>query len=154
MMELNGNIISDGPWGGRGGGEWDDGSHSTVKRLIISHGWVIDSIEVEYGDDEGRSVSHGRHGGGGGTRSEIDLDYPDEFITAIHVTYGTFVWLPVVKAVHTLEIETNRRRYGPFGFGTGRRSFTYRAANGMIVGFHGTSGSFLNSIGVHVRPLH
>nr|DAD27431.1 TPA_asm: hypothetical protein HUJ06_028899 [Nelumbo nucifera] len=70
MMELNGNIISDGPWGGRGGGEWDDGSHSTVKRLIISHGWVIDSIEVEYGDDEGRSVSHGRHGGGGGTRSE------------------------------------------------------------------------------------
>ena len=49
----------------------------------------------------------------------------------------------------SLTFHTNKRKYGPFGDEQGI-SFSSGSNNGVIVGFHGRKGWFIDSIGVHV----
>ena len=49
----------------------------------------------------------------------------------------------------SLTLYTNKRKYGPFGEEQGS-SFSSASNNGIIVGFHGRKGGFVDSIGVHV----
>lgn len=49
----------------------------------------------------------------------------------------------------SLTLHTNKRKYGPFGEEQGT-SFSSASNNGIIVGFHGRKGWFVDSIGVHV----
>ena len=51
-----------GPFGeSEEGDSFDDGVHSTVKRLVITHGVFIQSIQIEY-DDNGSPIWSDRHG--------------------------------------------------------------------------------------------
>ncbi|KAG6704978.1 hypothetical protein I3842_07G158700 [Carya illinoinensis] len=143
--------ISVGPWGGQQGLAWDDGFYSTVRQVVITHGAGIDCIQIEY-DDKGTSIWSGRHGGNGGNRTDkIKLDYPDEFLTSIRGYYGGLNdWGPVF--IRSLTLESNKKTYGPFGFEQGTY-FSFPMTGGRIVGFHGKSNWYLDSIGAYLKPI-
>ena len=52
-------------------------------------------------------------------------------------------------AIKSLTFHTTKKKYGPFGEEQGT-FFSSVLADGMIVGFHGRSGWYIDSIGVHV----
>lgn len=52
-------------------------------------------------------------------------------------------------AIKSLTFHTTKKKYGPFGEQQGT-FFSSFLADGMIVGFHGRSGWYIDSIGVHV----
>jgi hypothetical protein len=67
-----------------------------------------------------------------------------------HITgyYGSTI-LRGPTVVKSLAFYTNKKKYGPFRDEQGI-SFSSRSNNGVIVGFHGRKGWFIDSIGVHV----
>ncbi|KAL5557963.1 hypothetical protein UlMin_034174 [Ulmus minor] len=143
--------VSAGPWGGDDGVPFDDGVYSTVRQVIITYGSAIDSIQIEY-DQKGSSVWSEKHGGRGGNKTDkVKLDYPDEFLTSFHGYYGKIAeWGPAL--VRSLTFKSNRKTYGPFGVEQGT-CFSFPMSGGKIVGFHGKAGWYLDSIGVHLKPL-
>ncbi|XP_062097348.1 jacalin-related lectin 3-like [Humulus lupulus] len=155
MSYLEGNEKSNksgGPWGGECGGRWDDGVYCSVRQIIISHGAVIDSIQIEY-DTRGCSLWSEKHGGSGGVKTDkVKLDYPDEYLISISGYFGSVSDCgPVV--IRSLAFETNKRRFGPYGFQKGTH-FSFSLTGAKIVGFHGrTTGLHLDAIGVYVKPF-
>ncbi|XP_059652217.1 mannose/glucose-specific lectin-like [Cornus florida] len=145
--------ISDGPFGGQGGDQWDDGKYNTVRQFKISHGSVIDSIQFEY-DDNGKSkwsVKHGRSDGG--NKRTVQLNYPDEYLISI----SGYLTKDSNKAViQSLTMQSNKNQYGPYGAEKGKHFSTTQSGNGRIVGFHGRSGLYLDSIGAYFEsfPVH
>ncbi|KAL8166090.1 hypothetical protein V2J09_007589 [Rumex salicifolius] len=144
--------ITAGPWGGQYGCRWDDGAYCTIRQVVIASSAVIDSIRFEY-DNKGHSIWSDKHGGSGGKLEKIILDYPSEFLVSISGCYGSFSEQEHV-VVRSLFLESNRKKYGPFGITQGT-SFSLPISRGKLVGFHGRSSWFLDSIGVYVKPsLH
>ncbi|XP_058110546.1 jacalin-related lectin 3-like isoform X2 [Magnolia sinica] len=143
--------IAVGPWGGQGGTKWDDGAYTTIRQLVVVHAVAIDSIQIEY-DNKGSSVWSEKHGGSGGSRTDqIKLNFPDEYLISISGYYGSiFFGFPTI--VRSLTFETNRTKYGPFGFQQGT-PFIFPATGSKIVGFHGSSGWYLESIGFYLKPM-
>ncbi|KAF9619350.1 hypothetical protein IFM89_006537 [Coptis chinensis] len=143
--------ISVGPWGGLDGDRWDDGVYTTIRQLVIAHGAGIDSFQVEY-DKKGSSIWSGKHGGSGGIKvDKIKLDFPDEFLTSIAGHYGSINdWSPVL--IRSLTFQSNRKTYGPFGTQEGNQ-FSFSMNGGKIVGFHGRSSWYLDSVGVYLKSL-
>lgn len=150
-MEFGKNFVSVGPWGGQGGHKWDDGVYSTVRQVEVAHGAGIDSIKVQY-DRNGTPEWEEKHGGTGGAKVDtIRLDYPDEFLTSFHGTYGSLQeWGAIF--VRSLTFRSNKRTYGPYGIEEGT-FFSFPITQGKIVGFHGKCGWYLDAIGVHLEPL-
>ncbi|KAH7524141.1 hypothetical protein FEM48_Zijuj06G0087700 [Ziziphus jujuba var. spinosa] len=142
--------VTVGPWGGDDGVAWDDGIHSSVKQVVITYGTAIDSIQFEY-DDNGNSIWSEKHGGRGGyITDKVNLDCPNEFLTSIQGYYGRIIaWGPVL--LRSLTFKSNKKTYGPFGNDEGT-SFSHTMNGGKIVGFHGRSGWYVDSIGVHLLP--
>ncbi|KAL9445950.1 hypothetical protein AB3S75_013766 [Citrus x aurantiifolia] len=156
MMSYEGYEVEDdhvtvGPWGGQNGARWDDGVFSGVRQVVISYGAGIDSILIEY-DKKGSSVWSDKHGGSGGFKTnKVKFNYPEEFLVSVSGYYGSIIdYGPVL--VRSLVFESNKRKYGPFGLQQGIH-FSLPMAGGMIAGFHGRSSWFLESIGVHLKPL-
>ena len=120
--------------------------------MIISHGVVIDSIQIEY-DTRGCPVWSEKQGGSGGIKTDkVKLDYPEEYLISISGYYGNITEYGP-HMVRSLLFESNKRRYGPFGFQKGTH-FSFSLIGGKIVGFHGrSSGLHLDAIGVYVKPL-
>ncbi|XP_050211243.1 jacalin-related lectin 3-like isoform X1 [Mercurialis annua] len=143
--------IALGPWGGQDGHRWDDGVHSTVRQLVIAHGSGIDSIQFEY-DKKGTSIWSEKHGGSGGIRTDkVKLDYPEEYLVSVNGHYGSLnQWGSVF--ILSLTFQSNKRTYGPFGVEQGTY-FSFPVTGGKIVGFHGKSGWFLDSIGIYLKPV-
>lgn len=54
--------------------------------------------------------------------------------------------------IHSLTFQSNKRTYGPFGNETGRK-FSFPATGGKIIGFYGSSGSHLESLGAYFEPI-
>lgn len=52
--------------------------------------------------------------------------------------------------VRSLKFETNLGTFGPYGEEVGM-PFDLPAHNGQIIGFHGHSGLYLDSLGVYVK---
>lgn len=144
--------IAAGPWGGQSGYRWDDGGYSTVRQVVISSSAAgIDSVQLEY-DKNGSSVWSDNHGGTSGIKTDkIQLDYPNEFLVSISGHYGPVgEGGPVI--VRSLIFESNRMKFGPFGHERGV-PFSLPVTGGKLVGFHGRSSLYLDSIGVYVKPL-
>lgn len=152
LQERRKQSISLGPWGGQGGHKWDDGVYSTVRQLEVAHGAGIDSIKVQY-DKNGTPEWSEKHGGSGGAKvDKVKLNYPDEFLTSVHGTYGSLQeWGPIL--VRSLTFQSNKRTYGPYGV-EGGTFFSFPTTQGKIVGFHGKGGWYLDAIGVHLEPLN
>ncbi|XP_043709001.1 jacalin-related lectin 3-like, partial [Telopea speciosissima] len=145
--------VSVGPWGGQEGARWDDGVYNSVRQMVITHGAAIDSIQIEY-DEKGCSIWSDRHGGTGGWRTDkIKLDFPQEYLVSITGYYGCLTqWGPII--IRSLSLESNRKKYGPFGTQEGTQ-FSFSITSGKIIaGFYGRSSSYLDSIGVYLKPLH
>ncbi|KAL6521990.1 hypothetical protein OROMI_031867 [Orobanche minor] len=141
-----------GSWGGPGGTPWsykanDDG----IKQIIIRSGGVIDSIIFKGdGDETSAEVYSVKFGGRGGNRTEkILIDFPSEYLTGISGSHGRWGHFP--DLVTSLKLHTNRTEYGPFGKGSGTR-FSFVAHGGVITGFHGRAGAYLDAIGVYIKP--
>ncbi|XP_024972819.1 jacalin-related lectin 3-like [Cynara cardunculus var. scolymus] len=132
--------ISLGPWGGPKGKIWNFMPQGFIKKISIKHGGVIDSIKFQ-------SESASFFGGKGGNQTDrICIDYPDEYLVSINGTvYGGF------DVVMSLCFVTNKNRYGPYGSDTGTR-FSYNGKGGIIVGFHGRVGKYLDAVGIYVMP--
>lgn len=82
---------------------------------------------------------------------QVKLDYPDEFLTSVHGYYGSLNQRGTIF-VRSLTFESNKKKYGPFGFEEGTY-FSFPMTGGKIVGFHGRCGWYLDAIGVYLKPL-
>ncbi|CAN6805074.1 unnamed protein product, partial [Brassica oleracea] len=151
LQNVQGKPASVGPWGGQSGHAWDDGTFTTVRQIVIAHGYSIDSIQIEY-DKNGTSVWSEKRGGKGGIKfDKVKLDYPHEYLTSVKGTYSAFdVWGNL--CVRSLTFESNRKLYGPFGVESGTY-FTLPKSDSMIIGFYGKAGWYLDAIGAYLKPI-
>eukprot|EP00262_Sarcandra_glabra_P006765 TRINITY_DN1929_c0_g1_i1.p1 TRINITY_DN1929_c0_g1~~TRINITY_DN1929_c0_g1_i1.p1 ORF type:complete len:219 (-),score=31.38 TRINITY_DN1929_c0_g1_i1:233-832(-) len=144
--------IKVGPWGGNGGSTWDDGSYTGVREITLVYDRCIDSIRVEY-DKRGKPVLAEKHGGNGGNRTaHIKFLYPEEFLTTVSGHYSPVVngGTPVIRS---LTLKSNQRTFGPFGVEEGT-PFSFPMDGGLIVGFRGRSGWYLDAIGFRLSRVH
>lgn len=81
---------------------------------------------------------------------QISLQYPHEVLTGFCGYYDSLTGEASSNVVKSLTFFTNKGKYGPFGEETGT-FFASAKSEGKIVGFHGSSGCYLNSIGVHTQ---
>jgi len=81
---------------------------------------------------------------------QIELG-PSEFLMGAYGTRGPFTNSPA-DVVTSLTLVTNARSYGPFGHGGGRPFQVPMQGNSSIVGFFGCAGSYIDAIGVYVKP--
>ncbi|XP_059630981.1 agglutinin-like [Cornus florida] len=134
-----------GPFGTSGGQQWDDGTYSTVRELIIHSGMVIDCIQIVY-DNEGERVLGEKHGTVGGQENKVTLDYPDEFLLSFWGYYGQVSDMVVIRS---LGFQSNKRMIGPFGVESGEK-FQSSSTCGKIIGFYERSNKYLSSIGAYL----
>ncbi|CAL5089305.1 unnamed protein product [Urochloa decumbens] len=146
---LRSTAVKIGPWGGTGGSALDITEVPIrLESIMIRSGDVVDSIKFSYIDRVGERRSAGPWGGPGGSPHTIQLD-AGEFVREMSGTSGTYANNTVIMS---LKIVTNLQTLGPWGNGTGT-PFTVPVQRGSgIVGFFARGGSFLNAIGVYVRP--
>ncbi|XP_065880962.1 jacalin-related lectin 3-like isoform X2 [Euphorbia lathyris] len=137
--------ISDGPWGGNGGIIFDDGVYTGVREVHLTRYGGIVSIRACY-DLNGQAIWGNKHGGSGGIRlDKIAFDYPSEILTQVSGYYGSTI-LRGPTVIKSLTFHTNKRKYGPFG---DEQGISFSSNIGIILGFHGRNGWFIDSIGVH-----
>ncbi|XP_059638427.1 jacalin-related lectin 3-like [Cornus florida] len=128
---------------GRSGGEqWDDGTYTTVRELIIHSGWVIDSIQVVYNDKEGKPVWGKKHDNDGGQPNMVKLEYLDEFFISVWGYYSTVGDRVIIRS---LRFQTNKSKHGPFGIEEGEK-FEFPSTDGKIIEFQGRSDQYLTLI--------
>uniref|UniRef100_A0A803LKG9 Jacalin-type lectin domain-containing protein n=1 Tax=Chenopodium quinoa TaxID=63459 RepID=A0A803LKG9_CHEQI len=141
-------LVTHGPWGGNGGTAFDDGTYTGIRQIIISRNVGIVYMKVLYEQKE-EAVWGRRNGGTGGFKKDkIIFDYPYEILTHITGFHGpTMISSSIIKS---LTFYTTKGKYGPYGEEQGV-AFTSKSKEGMIVGFHGRKGLFLDAIGVHVK---
>ncbi|XP_031378558.1 PYK10-binding protein 1-like [Punica granatum] len=141
-----------GPFGDDSGHPWNDswdvGNHSGLRQINIRCATIIDSICCIY-DDNGNSVQASTHGGDRGEPNQIILDHPDEYLTSISGYAGKFLDEITIRS---LTFQSNKKTHGPFGIREGKH-FSFSSNIGKIIGFHGSSSTYLNSIGVHTELL-
>ncbi|KAF6149776.1 hypothetical protein GIB67_017509 [Kingdonia uniflora] len=119
--------------------------------MMIGYGPKINSIQTEY-DREGSSVWSGKHGGVGSAKvDKVKLDFPHEYLMTVSGYYGSIKSKDTIFIL-SLTLQTNKQKYGPFRTNQGTY-FSLPTTGGMIVGFHGSSGWYLDSIGVYLKPL-
>ncbi|KAF8392105.1 hypothetical protein HHK36_022447 [Tetracentron sinense] len=145
--------ISQGPWGGRGGGRWTHNNNGGIIQIKIVYEWGIDSIIFRTLDDGVKKYSKKFGTDGGSRTATIEIDWPNEYLTSISGTYGAHSPNHGPVIVTSLSFTTNLATHGPVGSGSGR-SFSLPMEGGVIVGFHGKCGLQLDSIGVYVKPLN
>jgi hypothetical protein len=143
-----------GPSGGLGGQHFSDGqpagefSSDDKRRIVqitIRSGSWIDSIQTTYKNMLNQSIQSVQHGGNGGIKEVFTLG-SDEHVTRISGKYGWWI--------DSILIETNKGRVKGWGGSGGSKGFVYNAPSGSkIQGFFGHSGSFLDSIGIILKPL-
>ncbi|XP_031378847.1 uncharacterized protein LOC116194228 [Punica granatum] len=141
-----------GPCGGSGT-PFDDGAHTTVRKISVVFDSVIHSITLEY-DDDGSLVRSRPHGGWYSTMTsrlcQVALDYPNEFLISIS---GYIEENYRFRVIRSLRFHSNRRMYGPFGEEMGTAFTIPPVDEGMIIGFFGNCDEVLDSIGTHFGPV-
>ncbi|XP_062076286.1 jacalin-related lectin 34-like [Humulus lupulus] len=146
-------IISFGIWGGLGGDSpisFKVGSGSWIKQISVGHD---DSNITSLTFLDGNGRVYGKFGGKNpndiGVEKIIEFDGRSKFLTSISGTYGIYRGLTVITS---LSFITNVDTYGPFGKETGT-IFSNPIQGGVVVGFHGKSGHYIDSIGIYVKPV-
>ncbi|RZS13642.1 hypothetical protein BHM03_00045254 [Ensete ventricosum] len=80
-------------------------------------------------------------------KNKIAFDLPFEILTHVTGYFGTTM-LMGPTAVKSLMFHTTKRGYRPYGDELGT-FFSSSLVDGMIIGFHGRSGWYIDSVGVH-----
>jgi len=154
-------------YGGSGGDGWTEGPYSGITRIIMTaNEYSLTSVQLQYvqeGNVSSKRVyrpgrSHGGlvgppHPGALGDRIEYSLNYPEEILTKISGHFGSYKPPPESwTVIKSLTFHTNKGKYGPFGQEDGTPFETEEG--GKIVGFLGSSGTLVDSIGVYMqKPL-
>jgi hypothetical protein len=136
-----------GPAGGTGGNNFDDsrilGPHNRISKIKIRSGDWIDSIQTAWTDWKVIEIWGIQHGGTGGTESIFSLA-PDEYVIGIEGKYHVYI--------NSLQIITNKRKSPLYGGTEGIQFYSFnggvRDTKLEVRGFFGSSGAFLNAIGV------
>ncbi|PON75634.1 Jacalin-like lectin domain containing protein [Trema orientale] len=82
---------------------------------------------------------------------EITLQFPEEYLVSVSGHYSPVVYggSPVLRS---LTFKSNKRTFGPYGAEEGT-PFTFPMDGGLIVGFRGRSGWYLDAIGFRLSPV-
>ncbi|XP_059630129.1 jacalin-related lectin 3-like [Cornus florida] len=141
--------VTFGPHGGEEGQSWDDGTHNTIRELIIYSLSAVRTIQVVYDDGEGNPITGKKHGRDCEEPNRVKLNYPTEYLVSISGYTGSYLNTHVVKSI---TLQSNIRQYGPYGEEEGTH-FSNPSTSGKIVGFFGRQGDVVNSIGVYIKPI-
>ncbi|KAG5588222.1 hypothetical protein H5410_048656 [Solanum commersonii] len=138
-------------WGGSGARHWNYRPKGVVKQIVVKHGSIIDSIMFKSIEENGVMESSETFGGpGGGLTTEINIDSPSEYLTGVSGTYGLYDSYLIIKSI---KFHTNLSDHGPMGSVINTdTNFSFIMQGGVVVGFHGSSGAFLDAIGLYVIP--
>ncbi|CAM0958786.1 unnamed protein product [Alopecurus aequalis] len=126
-----------------------------LANLTIFYGGVITAFSFSYIDQSGKRQHEGPWGKEHiSQKSERIVFGPLEFVEEVSGAFGIFSKYTIVTS---LTFVTNVRTYGPFGNPYNKdctlTHFRFMADEGSsIVGFHGRSGTRLDSIGVYMYP--
>ncbi|KAK4429258.1 Agglutinin [Sesamum alatum] len=149
-----------GPWGGCGGKHWDDGVFSAVKRIHIyftASRAGIQAIKFQYLRRDGTFIRSPTHGAGAEfDRVVIKIDSDDEFLIGVAGFCGRVKGNKLkgnggMEVINSLTFYTNKETYGPYGDENGNYFTSMACGNAKVVGFQGSSGTYLNAIGVHLE---
>ncbi|GLT92126.1 hypothetical protein SLE2022_099800 [Rubroshorea leprosula] len=141
-----------GPWGGTGGKIWDDGIFSGVYKVnVLVLGVIVRGIQIMYRKRNGEIYLSERRGGFGGKSHRIILQNPSEYLVGIAGFVGKIEENDGFEVLRSLTFYTNKGKYGPFGDEIGREFTSGAMGSGMIAGFHGKSGAYLDAIGLHME---
>ncbi|TXG52226.1 hypothetical protein EZV62_021395 [Acer yangbiense] len=144
------NSITVGPCCNRpeGDHEWSFKPNGGITEIKLRRGVVIDSITFKSIDEKGNAESSNKFGGdGGGNEHVISLNWPKEYLIKLNGTLATYAGF---HGIGSLCFETNLKKYGPFGH-TDSTPFEFSVKDGVIVGFHGRFGNYINTIGVYIK---
>jgi hypothetical protein len=123
-------------YGGNGGGYFNDGKSSKIKRIRIRHGLYIDQIQTR-----GKSGGwNSAHGGNGGRRSYWTVPRGD-CINRIAVRSG--------KYVDSLRFFTKKGRSSPKYGGNGGNYSLVNLGNNCLREIYGRSGAYVDQIGFY-----
>ncbi|KAK4838826.1 hypothetical protein QYF36_016725 [Acer negundo] len=153
-----------GPWGGNKGIAWDDGRLlGRIKQIDVHEGnGVIHAIDCQYESNNNDCnssssvLSSSKHGGEGASiihRIDLDKDKcSPEYLVGISGFHGPVDGNRCVdQVVRSISFYTDQGKHGPFGLEIGTSFHSPVCTNAKVVGFHGTSGEYLDAIGVHVQ---
>ena len=130
-----------GPYGGNGGIHFDerpDNCQSEVRRIVIYHQSLVDSIQITYKMSNGQDFIGQKYGGDRGRRDQIDLNEGEKIISVSGRTEDK---------VDQLSFTTSfGRTFGPFG-GGGGRPFKIEGCN--LRGIKGAAKTLVDSIGFY-----
>ncbi|KAK1575915.1 hypothetical protein Q3G72_009459 [Acer saccharum] len=135
------------PWGGLGGTRWSYMPEGGIVEIIINHGVIIDSLSFKSVSANNVAESSSNFGGKGGNKTQISIDWPEEYLTSIS---GTTIKYNNTEYVESLTFYTNWHTHGPFGYEKGTH-FSLPVENRVIVGFHGRAGRYMDAIGVYQK---
>ncbi|CAG7908199.1 unnamed protein product [Brassica rapa] len=136
--------------GGTEGRVWDDGSFDGVRTVrVCQDDHRITYLEFEY--DKGGKSEKLHHGVKGGTSSELLLDYPNEYIKSVEVTYDK-PKLFQNTVITSFTFETSSERTSFIGYKVGKK-FVLEQKDLRLVGFHGKEGDAIDALGAYFAPI-
>ncbi|XP_059630106.1 jacalin-related lectin 19-like [Cornus florida] len=136
----DGQEVAFGPHGREDGQPWDDGTHNTIRELIIYSASIVRTIQVVYDDGEGNPITRkntvvtAKNQTGYNICISVKLNYPTEYLVSISGYTGSYLNTHVVKS---FTLQSNTRQYGPYGEEEGT-PFTNPSTSDKIVGFFGS----------------
>ncbi|KAM6549840.1 hypothetical protein CsatB_021516 [Cannabis sativa] len=144
--------ISLGTWGGPKGDPFGFmvGTTSWIKQIIIRHDSNIKALSFKDENDHNYGIFGGKNPNDLGREAIIEFDGRSEFLTSISGTNGSYV--NYASVITSLLFETNLNTYGPFGREIGTTFSLPIMRGAVVVGFHGKSNIYIDSIGIYVRP--
>ncbi|KAM0055778.1 putative jacalin-like lectin domain-containing protein [Helianthus debilis subsp. tardiflorus] len=143
-----------GPWGGTGGSySFEFKPDAKITNIYIKtggQGGCIDSIRFGYFPAGSSQESQSpKYGGEGGHNSETMYIEADEELVELSGTIGSYNNYTVITS---LCFRTNRKSCS-FGSESGTKfSLPVKITDTKFVGFHGTYGGYLDSIGAILEP--
>ncbi|KAJ9565581.1 hypothetical protein OSB04_001547 [Centaurea solstitialis] len=118
---------------------------SKFTKIRIAAADSIDSITFTYEDVYGREQNSQTYGGNGGKNHTFELKEHDEVITKLTGTYDD------TTQIRSLAFYTSKgRKHGEYG-ANGSTYMSLPVAKGKIIGFFGSNGDHLNTIGVIIE---
>ncbi|CAL4939841.1 unnamed protein product [Urochloa decumbens] len=148
------SVVKLGAWGsGESGSAYDiTVAPQRLESITIRSGKVIDSVAFSYRDKDNQLHTAGPWGGAGGVDFNTITLGPDEHITEVAWSVGSFDLKKVDCCVTSLKFVSNQRTYGPFGNGLGTHHTMPVLNGGTVVGMFVRAGEYLNAVGFYVLP--
>uniref|UniRef100_A0ACD6APF1 Uncharacterized protein n=1 Tax=Avena sativa TaxID=4498 RepID=A0ACD6APF1_AVESA len=141
-----------GPWGSKSGVVLDaPAMPQRLESVTICHATYVESLAFSFIDQAGEKHTVGPWGAKYGQHKETIELVPSEVVTQVYGTmrYGENTEKNIIAS---LKIITNVRTYGPFGIPSTTIFNVPVHGDDSIVGFFARAGSYVEALGVYVRP--